>query len=736
MNIPSTRNVWRKSLMLLVDLALLAGLVWGALPAAPVSAASTGYVQEIEAGGLHTCMVTAAGGAKCWGYNGFGQVGDGTSGTSRYVPLDVDGLTSGVSTVVAGQFHTCALTTDGDVKCWGANSEGQLGDGTNDPRNTPVTVDLGVGVTATAIAAGEYHTCAVLDDGGVKCWGRNGNGQLGNGQTTNSNTPVDVCTDGPTCSTLLDNITAIAPGQFHTCALNTAGGVQCWGYNVEGQLGDDGSIWQSLVPVQVLGLMSGVSSISAGLNHTCAIVSGGAKCWGKNDQGQLGDNSIVNKLTPVDVEGLTSGVDSLEAGYQHTCAVTTSGVKCWGYNASGQLGNNTTTGSETPVDVSGLISGVNAVTGGGEHSCALLSDGLVKCWGDNLYGQLGDGNAPTDSQSPVYQLWLNTYTSPSVSQGMCGGNGPCFTGIQQAIDMATGYPYYDTVTIDVGSGTYNESIDLDKYATLTITDSVTLNGSLTQYTGTIGMSTGVFSITGDWTRDLGVFNHNYGTVVFSGSGVQEISGIATWFNNLVVNEGSTLVIPAPVPNRPTVDGAITNNGALRQTQSVSVFTDFLALSNNDYSVQKYWGVQITPDSSMGDTTVTIRGNQYCTTVTTDQLVKRCFEIVPTTPASASITFHYTEAERNAQVNADMLVYHWNTVTHVWEQETGSYYRNGTGDAQLVNVTGVSNYSKFALGSGATPTAVKLSTLAAAGGGWAFSLLLGLVAALVLIRRKR
>lgn len=735
MNI-SAKKLWRKSLMVLVNLALLAGLVWSARPAAPVSAASSGYVQEIEAGGLHTCMVTAAGGVKCWGYNDFGQVGDGTSGTSRYVPLDVSGLTSGVSAVVTGRFHSCALTTAGAVKCWGANAEGQLGDGTNNASATPVDVDLGSGVTAIAIAAGENHTCVVLDGGGVKCWGDNTAGQLGDNVAppSDSNTPVTVSG--------LTNASAVTAGQYHTCALTTDGSVKCWGYNVEGQLGDNqaSSTWRSLVPVQVSGLTSGVSRISAGLNHTCALVSGGVKCWGKNNTGQLGDNSTTDRLVPVDAQGLTSGVSSVEAGYQHTCAVTTGGAAmCWGDNTQGQIGNTTfmLNPIPIPVNVSGLGSGVNAVSGGGEHSCALLSSGLVKCWGGNVYGQLGDGNAPAGSDVPVYQLWLNTYAASSVSQGMCSGNGPCFTGIQQAINMATGYPYYATVTIDVQAGTYTGAVDLNKYATLSFADGVTLNGGLTQSeNSTINAPAGTLSITGNWTRNAGVFNHNDGTVVFSGSGEQTISGNATWFNNLTVNSGSTVVVPAPVANRPTVDGVITNNGTLRQTQTVSAFTDFLALSNKEYTIQKYWGVQITPDSSMGATTVTIGGNQLCTNRPADEIVKRCFEITPSTPATASITFHYTEAERNGQTNSAMVVYHWNTSTHEWEQEQGSYWRSGTGDAQLVNVTGVSNYSKFVLGSGEKPTAVKLSALTGVSGGWGFSVLLGFVAAFALTRRKR
>ncbi len=741
MNIELTRNVWRKGLMVLVNLALLVGLAWSALPAAPVAAASDGYVQDVDAGGLHTCVLTSAGGVKCWGANTVGQIGDSTSGEDRYVPVNVTGLTSGVSAVVTGRSHTCALTTSGGVKCWGYNYYGQLGNSTNTSSNAPVDV-TGLTSGVTAIAAGENHTCAVLDSGGVKCWGYNLTGQLGNGTGTNSNTPVNVCTDGPTCSTLLSGISAVTAGQNHTCALTTAGGVKCWGYNMEGQLGVGATSYQSLTPVNVCAdasctsSLSGVSAITAGLNHTCAIVGGGAKCWGKNDQGQIGDDSTANRPAPVNVSGLGSGVSFMNAGYQHTCAIASNAAKCWGDNAKGQLGNNSTTDSDIPVDVSGLSSGVNAVTGGDPHSCALLSDGLVKCWGGNLHGQLGDGNGGLtgDSLIPVKQLWLSTYAGAAVSQGMCGGYGPCYTGIQDAIDMATGYPYYATVNIGVQAGTYTGTVDLNKYATLTFDDGVTVNGGLIQSAdSTLNAPAGTLSITGDFIRNTGAFTHSFGTLVFSGNAEQTLGGaIPTWFNNVTVNSGSTL----SVTTEPAADGTIINNGTLKQRKAVSGTGDVVFLTISP----AYYGVWINPEGNdMGETTVTIRGNQDCTDKPSlDGLVKRCFEITPTTPMTASISFWYTEAERNGQENSLMRIYHWNTAATPpqWEQEQGTYYRAGTGNAQVVRVTDVSKYSKFVIGSSGTPTAVKLSALAAVGGGWGFSVLLGVVAGFALTRRKR
>ncbi len=354
-----------------------------------VSGLSSG-VSVITAGSLHTCALTT-GGVKCWGYNYYGQLGNGTT-TNSTTPVDVSGLSSGVSAIAAGREHTCALPTGGGVKCWGRNSNGQLGNGKFGYRTTPRDVsDLASGVSA--IVAGWSHTCAVTAGGGVKCWGRNSSGQLGNGTYTNSNTPVDVSG--------LSSVSAIAVGGFHTCAVTMSGGAKCWGRNSSGQLGN-GTTTSSNTPVDVSGLSSGVSAIAAGWYHTCALTTGGgAKCWGYNSNGQLGNGTTTNSTTPVDVSGLSSSVSAIATGREHTCALTTGGgVKCWGYNYYGQLGNGTYTSSSTPVDVSGLSSGVVAIAAGWYHTCALMTGGSAKCWGNNGSGQLGNGTY-TSSTTPV-----------------------------------------------------------------------------------------------------------------------------------------------------------------------------------------------------------------------------------------------------------------------------------------------------------------------------------------------
>lgn len=247
------------------------------------------------------------------------------------------------------------------------------------------------------VVAGRAHTCAVTLSGGAVCWGRNASGQLGDGTQNPSLTPVPVVGLG-------SGVASLTAGDQYTCAVTTSGAAKCWGSNENGQLGD-GTVTQRLTPITVTGLGSGVLALAAGLNHTCAVTVSGAACWGSNSTGQLGDGTTTVRLTPRSVSGLGmgSGVKAIAAakGSSHTCAVTTAGAaKCWGYNGNGQLGDGTRIDSLTPVTVSGLGSGVVSVAMGMYHACALTSAGGVACWGGNGNGQLGDGTQ-TQRFAPV-----------------------------------------------------------------------------------------------------------------------------------------------------------------------------------------------------------------------------------------------------------------------------------------------------------------------------------------------
>jgi len=341
---------------------------WGANSATPVDMTGlTSGIIQITLGLNHACALTDAGGVKCWGFNGWGQLGNGTF-TSSTTPVDVPTLTGGVAQISVGATHTCALMAeDGGVKCWGGNALGELGNGAfTNPITTPEYVrTLTSGSGVARISAAGRHTCALMADGGVKCWGNL------------SAVPVVVLPRGVAAQ--------ISSGGQHICAVTTAGGAMCWGANFWGQLGD-GTFTNSTMPVVVKispGIpLTSVAQISAGQDHTCALMAdGGAKCWGDNLRGQVGNGTFTTVppypdplappyggfgiTTPVDV--LTSldpvdplgGVAQISGGLAHTCAVTVDGgVKCWGANQSGQLGNGTFATSATPVDVSGLTSGV------------------------------------------------------------------------------------------------------------------------------------------------------------------------------------------------------------------------------------------------------------------------------------------------------------------------------------------------------------------------------------------
>lgn len=335
-------------------------------------------------GHQHSCALTSAGGAVCWGRNDFGQLGNNSTANSN-VPVAVVGLSSGVRQVEAGGIFTCALLETGSVKCWGYNNFGQLGNGTTNNSWVPVNV-LNLD-NAISLAAGASHICAVTAVGGVRCWGYNSDGQIGDGSGTHRTTPVNVLG--------VSGAIAAGGGYVHSCALLNNGRVKCWGNNQQGQLGN-GTINSSYVQVDVQGLTD-ATGLAVGFYHNCVRTqSNGAKCWGYNAYGQRGTGDVSGGLTFNVVNGL-SGVASISsAPHAHsTCATLVDGSAwCWGYNNAGQLGTGDTANRLLPTRVSVLNSPVTRITAGYDGGCAFLTTG-VQCWGNNSLGQLGSGNFVT-----------------------------------------------------------------------------------------------------------------------------------------------------------------------------------------------------------------------------------------------------------------------------------------------------------------------------------------------------
>jgi hypothetical protein len=393
----SVQKVWNKA-------GIFTGKINATLNGQSVSASQTVQVviEPVSAGETHTCAIVNNGSVQCWGFNQSGQLGNNTT-TNSFTTVTVAGL-SNAAGLTTGLNHTCALQSNGSVSCWGENNLGQLGNGKVSAASlVPVTVqDL---TNTVALAAGEKHTCALSANGGVSCWGDNSFGQLIGVSPTASGsfaaTPVTV--PGVT------NAVALSGADANTCALIANGGVLCWGFNGNGRLGTGVFSGSYSTPGPVKGLTDAIA-LTSGHGHNCALRTGGTVvCWGFNAHGELGNGLVGDQSTPVDVVSLT-GVVSVAAGGYHNCAITTSGaLYCWGNNNQAQLGDGTRLTRFSPTLVPGLTDTVMVTAGSNtdfsspvnQHTCALRLNGSLSCWGSNINGEVGTGNSTDPVLTPT-----------------------------------------------------------------------------------------------------------------------------------------------------------------------------------------------------------------------------------------------------------------------------------------------------------------------------------------------
>lgn len=331
-------------------------------------------VVQVEPGWYHICAHLSDGSVRCWGDNQGGELGDGTY-VAHDDPRTVSGL-SDVANIQNDYGYSCAVLTDGTSRCWGSDNYGQFGDGRTMVLSTTPVVAFG-GATLKQLSLGEYHSCALFTDGHVACSGLNSSGQLGDGTKTDASVPVTVSG--------LAGVQQIAAGANFTCALLADQTVSCWGINAAGDFCSGAQDVQAK-PVSVAGVSNAVK-ITAGSAHACALLaSGSVTCWGSNDRGQLTAPSpasspcVAYAHGPITAPSL-NGVVDVSAGDGHTCALLATGTAvCWGYNKYGQLGDGTTNDHATPQAVPGL-SGIAQLVAGYMDTCAIVADGALECWG-------------------------------------------------------------------------------------------------------------------------------------------------------------------------------------------------------------------------------------------------------------------------------------------------------------------------------------------------------------------
>jgi len=566
------------------------------IPAAVFTATATGIAPistTLAAGGETTCEIRS-GQTLCWGYNGFGQLGDGTT-TDRAVPGPV--VSGGpFASIAVGESHVCALTGSGQAFCWGDNSSGAVGDGTTTDRSAPAAVS---GSTLFAqIVAGEDFSCGLTPGGQAFCWGFNLNGELGDGTTTDRHTPVAVAGGHV--------FVRLSAGGSHACGLEPSGAAFCWGLNADGELGD-GTFTTRTMPTAVSGGLS-FSDISIGLNSSCALSSTGAGfCWGFNFGVQL--------TSPQPVAGGFT-YTALDMGDNHVCALSAGVWRCGGDNGSGQLGDGTTTDRPSPVVPLGGHS-FTALAGGSQHTCGRTATATL-CWGDNVAGQLGDGTttarlSPTPSMGPAATAAVSAGNGQTATAGTAVAVAPAIVVRDAASNPVRGLDVVFAVT--GGGGSLTGAVTQTDAAGIATVGSWTLGAtagpnslSATVQVGGVGGNPVAFTATGAAPSML----------TWNGSASSVWTDPANWTPATVPTSALDVIIPSGTPNQPTLtttgntQSLTIQSGAtltLNGTFTLNVFGDF----DNSGLITLAGGV---PTLDLRGTTRLMRGNSPVNTSVT------------------------------------------------------------------------------------------------------------------------
>lgn len=374
--------------------------------------------KKVAAGWSFECAIASDDNVYCWGYNGYGQLGNGST-RNKNVPTKIrmDNLQGKtIKDISAGSNQVCVIASDDNAYCWGNNPIGQLGNKSTLDSSIPVPVYTGgalKGLKLKSIVSGADHSCVIASDNNVYCWGNNYNGQLGDNTWSTKTEPVAVNTANGVSELYGLTVKSIDAGRNHNCVIASDNKVYCWGNNYYGQLGNNDTFDQN-VPVAVITAGSDMvgktakydasrTTISAGQNHSCVIANEDSYpyCWGLNYNGQIGNSSWTNSLIPeaVTMSGVLSGktVKSIENGGYNTCAIASDdNAYCWGYGYYGGLGNSENSNYSSPqaITTTGALSGKTmlSMSGGYYHVCAIASDNLMYCWGYNYYAQLGNNS--------------------------------------------------------------------------------------------------------------------------------------------------------------------------------------------------------------------------------------------------------------------------------------------------------------------------------------------------------